>query len=580
MIANVLALLLLGPVTVNVNAKDGELISGERTFRVTVQADNPVTQVEFYVGDDLRETDTSTPYEFKLTALDESDGDLKLTFAAYTSEGESAKKALKVKVDNGISKGAEFHIERGKTLLSDGKWDDAIMAGRVALKAQPSSVGAKMLLARAYFAKGVYDQAQKFAEDVAAAEPNNLDAMDLVGGINLQRAFTTFNRGGEKKETIEVIRGALKIAAENRRKTLEAQLDQVGAPTDENRLRYADAAIRAMRFSSAANALQAAFQKDPANNAVSNRLAYAQLRSGRIADAKLTLGSTKRRGALDAYGNALAAVIEASEGNDSASEEALKEAILSDSEDMGVRTAQVYVALKQGKLNAMKDLANGLARDAGSRSEVNYYLATVLNATQQYSDSQKRFEMAVLSDPANYPMYIERANQALALVSSQRVTDKDTVAYQFLVASAFFEAALAAKPDSPEALTGMAIASLLQARPADSVRYAKSATAAGPTYAAGFYVYACVSSLMQDELLAKASKIRTDARGNLDAEQKAEIAKYENESKNFRSEVQKAREKAEVLDKNNLSGRPVPVALDAFTYYYRHGRLPVLTAPK
>ena len=44
-----------------VNAKEGETLTGERTFRVTVQSSAPVTQVEFYVGEDLRDSDTSTP---------------------------------------------------------------------------------------------------------------------------------------------------------------------------------------------------------------------------------------------------------------------------------------------------------------------------------------------------------------------------------------------------------------------------------------------------------------------------------------------------------------------------------------
>ena len=35
--------------------------------------------VEFYVGNDLRESDTSTPYEFKLDTLTEPDGDLKVS---------------------------------------------------------------------------------------------------------------------------------------------------------------------------------------------------------------------------------------------------------------------------------------------------------------------------------------------------------------------------------------------------------------------------------------------------------------------------------------------------------------------
>src|SRR6478752_5983037 len=63
---------------ITVNVKNGDVISGEKHFVVKVQAKNPVTQVEFYVGSELRDTDASTPYEFTLDTLSEPDGALKL----------------------------------------------------------------------------------------------------------------------------------------------------------------------------------------------------------------------------------------------------------------------------------------------------------------------------------------------------------------------------------------------------------------------------------------------------------------------------------------------------------------------
>jgi len=115
-----------------------------------------ITQVEFYVGSDLRDADTSTPYEFKLDTLEVEDGELKVTFAAYTSDGKSTKKALSLTVDNGVSKGAEFHVQQGEEFLRNSKWDDAINAGRVALKAKKGFNPARMVLARAYMGKNVF----------------------------------------------------------------------------------------------------------------------------------------------------------------------------------------------------------------------------------------------------------------------------------------------------------------------------------------------------------------------------------------------------------------------------------------
>src|SRR5581483_5657843 len=46
------------PVTVSVDAKNGDVISGEHQFKVTVNSQNLVTQVEFYFNDDLRDKAT------------------------------------------------------------------------------------------------------------------------------------------------------------------------------------------------------------------------------------------------------------------------------------------------------------------------------------------------------------------------------------------------------------------------------------------------------------------------------------------------------------------------------------------
>jgi hypothetical protein len=83
------------PVQLSPNIADGDVIDKVRTIRVRVTAEDPVTQVEFYVGDDLRDTDSSTPYEFRIDPLDEPEGELTLTFAAYTTEGDSARKSVR-----------------------------------------------------------------------------------------------------------------------------------------------------------------------------------------------------------------------------------------------------------------------------------------------------------------------------------------------------------------------------------------------------------------------------------------------------------------------------------------------------
>ena len=90
--------------------KSGDNLTGEIQFRAIIQTDHPIQTVEFYVGDDLRESDGSTPYEFKLDTLTEEDGTIKLRFKGFTSEGQNVEKVFSLKVDNGVSKGADFHV--------------------------------------------------------------------------------------------------------------------------------------------------------------------------------------------------------------------------------------------------------------------------------------------------------------------------------------------------------------------------------------------------------------------------------------------------------------------------------------
>lgn len=173
-------------VTVTPNVKDGDTISGEFTFKVGVESESLVTSVEFYVAGDLRDTDDSTPYEFTVDTLNEQQGTLEVTFAAYNQKGESAKKTLKVKIDNGLDKGAAFHIEQGMDALRNSKWDDATNSARIALKIDPNNNSARVLMARANLGKGVLDLAEKYAEDAAAAQPDDLDVMNLLTAVNLR----------------------------------------------------------------------------------------------------------------------------------------------------------------------------------------------------------------------------------------------------------------------------------------------------------------------------------------------------------------------------------------------------------
>ena len=585
MTASIIAMAVLGlsqagaPV-LNVDVKDKETITGERKFRVLVQSSSPITQVEFYVGSDLRDSDSSTPYEFKVDSLEMEDGDLKVTFAAYTSDGKSAKKSFDLKIDNGVSKGADFHVQQGEELLRTSKWDDAITSGRIALKAQKGHNPARMVLARAYMGKGVLDRAQKYAEDIVADDPKNLKGLELVAAIKLQQAFATINRGGSTADTQKAIAEAMKGAAEARRKSLDLQVDGFGAVTDANRQQYADLAILAGRYSLVAPALATPFATDISNTGFGNRLAFAAIKVGRFAEARSALKDLSKRNAMDGYSYALLAVIETEAGNRQLAEDAMKEAVLSDSENLGVRTAQAYIALKNLNNAVVGQLASNLARDEGQRTEVNYYLSALTNRLKEFERSRRYYERAVLAEPANADMYVERGNESVK-VALQSGLEKKDADLQISGAKILYETALAAQPSSFQALTGLSILSLLQGNVKDAVKFGDAAVAANANYAASYYALSAANSILAKQYAAREDQLNEEiAKGSGNtADLRNQLREVIAAKSKAVADSQRANLKAGSLDKPNLEGREVPDARAAFRYFETGGRTLVMTAP-
>lgn len=576
----ILGLLPLGKIEVNVkDLNNGDVLSTERTFRVTVLSDSPVTKVEFYVADGLRDSDSSTPYEFGIDPLNEAEGALKISFIAYTADGDKQRKDFTLKVDTGVDKGPDYHVERGQEALVERKWDEAIHAGRVALKAKPGYNPARIVMARAYMGKGIMDKAQQFAEDALASDPNFAEGREMLAAINLKRAFGTLNRGGDRRDSLKTISEALKQAVTYRRANLDAAADKLPEANDENRQRVADGNLRAMRYDAAIRALWPSFVKDPKNSAYGNRIAFAQIRLSRFKDASETVRLMEKEGALDAYGSALHSVLLAIAGDDAASDKVMADAIGNDPEDLGVRIGQVYIALKRGRTGSFGNLVTNLAKDEGQRAEVNYYLFIMLHSLRSFADADERFAQATLAEPCTAEIYIERGNQAVLMLNGLPANDTATKNFQFDLADAYYQAAILAWPDSPQALTAIAIARNLQGKTTEALSYAEAAMKAGPGYAAAHYCAAMIYSNVSTGMANRIAKIQTDSRGVLDAEGRKTIAELQGQIKVVNEKMIKAKAKAEELDPKVLGGRSTPKAGDVFEYFNRHGRIPLLTAP-
>ena len=520
--------------------KSGDNLTGEIQFRAIIQTDHPIQTVEFYVGDDLRESDGSTPYEFKLDTLTEEDGNIKLRFKGFTSEGQNVEKVFSLKVDNGVSKGADFHVAKGNDLLSEGKYDDAVTEGRIAQKADKASLGARVLLARANFSKGAFDKAQKFAEDALELDKTNRSAREVIISLKVQQAFNAVSRSSDdRKEIIDSIKKGLGEAIKYRVALLNEDVDRLSV--NKTSLEYLDAAIRARRYSLVIDSLAPMLKKEFKKNELNNRLAFAYLLTNQVASADELMKNVKKFGEYDGYGFALGAILATEKGSDGTSDDLIKEALLNAPDSLGLKTAQAYIALKRDNAKSLADAANSLLKENEFRSESFYFGAALSNRLKRIELGRKYFERALKADAADHDMYIEQGNEAISLAFMTGVTAKDKD-FQLDYARAMFDLALMCRDNSAQALAGVAITALYQKKVAEALSYAEAATKAGPAYAAGWYTYA-----------AALSSKRMDARAAL--------------------------VKAQQLDVRNLSGRSMPNEILAFKYFNTTGRTPVISAP-
>lgn len=553
----VLAASSAAQVTLTVNAQDGEVVEGERQFRVRVQSQHLVTQVEFYVNDSLRATDESTPYEFTLDTLAEPEGPITLMFAAFNVQGESARRTVRLRIDNGLGRGIDYFVNLGRTHLGESRWDDAILAGRRALKIDPQNTPGRIILARANLGKRVLDTAQKFVEDVLAAEPGNREALELSAGINLRKGFAALEGTANPTAALASASRSIQAAVTARRTSIDAQVDAFGAVSDANLPAYADLMMLAGRYSIAIERLNASFARDMTQTEVGNRLAYAQIRAGRTQDAYSTLRSLGRFGTPDAYSHALRAILMEYAGDREASLAAEREAILDDPAHLGVRTAQVFLALQRNDRATMAQLVSALVRDAGGRTEVNTYLSAAHFILRQEDQARQALMAALLADPANYEAFVEAANQSVSRSLVENVRDAE-VNLQRETAVEMLQAALIARPESFQALTCLALVRAFQGRHEEAVTTARAATAAGPTYGPAFYALAAVASAARP------------AGTTPDAQRRAEA---------LLTEARNAMTRARELDARRLSGRGIPTLQEAWAFFNLNGRLPMLTPP-
>lgn len=533
-----------GGIQVNSSVKSGDILSGVVELRVTVQSPSPVTQVEFYIDGKLRATDTSTPYTYLLDTIVEKEGPMQIEIGAYTTSGDSRKVVLNVTIDNGVSKGAEFHLQHATRFLQVSKWDEAIQAARIALKADENSNRAKILMARAYLGKNMLDRAQQWAEDAILAE-ETVEGSELLAGIHVQRAFRIISTSGDKGDALKAITDALKAAVQQKRLSLQLQIKALGPVTDANRLRYADLLIANHEYSAARRILSEKWNEYEPDTGIGNRLIYAMMRSGMMTEAYATTEIILKRGAPDAATYALRSAGFAYYRKWQEAQDALREGAFSDPNSPTLMTAAAYLATMRGERNAMLSQVNQMLEQHVNAAQAYYYLFTLQYMVGDYDRSRDNFRDTLLLEPLLLDAYVERGYQALLnarTLPSGLTNDKELVLDQ---AKAFFEVALAVRPDSSEALNGLALVHLHKGDTAEAVRMSEAAKNAAPQQPWAWFTYAAA----------------------LGAARKP-------------TEATQAVDKAGALDEVVLKGRSVPTMDQAWDYTWRYGRQPVLIPPK
>lgn len=575
----------MAKVEIKTNIESGATVSGDVKILALVTSNNLVTNVEFSVNNDIRLADDSSPYEMNLDTIAETEGPITIKIEAFTSEGERAQKVLNLKIDNQLSKGADFFVEQGNEHMTEGAFVKAVLSGRLALKAKPKYVPARLLMARANFQLGVLDLAQKFAEEVLAEDANNLDALDLSAAIGLRQAFQTMDRG-DRRATLATIGTALKTAAERRARVYDARLEAVGTPTDANLVRWADLGMAAGSYGAVINELEKRFVMDPTKTSISNRLVYAQLRNGRVTDAFKTMGIYQRRGRPDAIGNALYSVMLQMAGNTAESITAERSAVAADASDLTVRSAQAVVSLMRGNLPVYSQLVNDLAKDQGGRMEVQFMQSLLANSTGDFQTAEAKFQSAALLEPTSQDVYILRANQLFGY-SLNAATSKEVVEFQRSLAKSFLEAALNARPESFDALTGLAILEMANSKFEEGSRFADAAVKAGPQYAAAHYVNSLAQTFESQRLRRVVDALRQQAntaRNNRSMEEAARLDKQANDTDRRANDLQVAGQRSLVtaaqLDPSGLGGKGLPSVLEAWTYFASRGRTLLLIPPQ
>ena len=564
------------------NTPTNSKISGVHTFELIVDSEASVRTVEFYRGIEIEDADESTPYEFTFDTLPEPEGPFKAKFIASLDDGSKLKIELDLTIDNGLGLGLAHWNQTGADAVANSKWDDAIRAGRIAQKIDGKNATAKMVLARAYYGKGEFDQAQKYCQQLIELDANNFAAHDLLSGVNLQRAFRAGRNQPDRKLAAKTLVDALVAAAQSRLKNYETQLNLLGAPNDENRLKVADVALRAGRYSAVITSLAPLYAGQLDNSPLVNRYLYANIRAGRLTEATAIAANYSKRGTPDGEGMMLLAYLAHRAGNVGEATAFENQAVLEDAGSMGVRMMQAYLGHERNNTAAVGKIASTLLQNSDQYAATYYYAEMAANASGDFDRARSYFESAVMTEPSMPDVYIQEALQNL-LASQDPAAPEASVTNYRAIASAYLDGAIAAKPESFVAWALKSFVAVTEGEGEEAIRLAGISIRSGEEYAGGHLALAIATAAKDAFLGKKLLQAQTELTDAQNSRVYEEIDKKARALEAIRKEVaanrairDEATRKYQLLDAKNLRGVAVPDAKTALRYFNRFGRLPVI----
>ncbi|MCS7066061.1 MAG: tetratricopeptide repeat protein [Fimbriimonadales bacterium] len=427
--------------TIGVNLKEGETISGATKVTATVQSDKMVLRVEFSVDDVLREVDESTPYEFEWDTITDAEGERRLKIVAILEGNQTVTKELKVRIDNGVDKGARHHYQQARDAFAEGKFKEAIQSARIALKADSSLKEARILLIQALLRTGRVQEADDAVEDLVRLFPDSIEGYEFRIAASLRRARTARNER-------ELIREAINA----RRKVYELRLKAIGeSPAPEAVAQRALLLMAQGQTESLLSDLIVLTQREDRNTRYLNLLAYAYLYAGRLRDTVVIAQTAARRGVADDYTYALRGLASGILGDERDSEAAFAEAEKVSKESRSLLAARAALAMLDRRAVSVGRWA-AQAQDLSDNSpQVAFMRYWSLTLNREFDRARDAFWRTIELEPLMAEAYALRGLQNLA--GGLQPGDEQLLE----VARGWFELALEARPNYAPGQLGIAL---------------------------------------------------------------------------------------------------------------------------